>query len=470
MAETGGTKIGTMFAEIDLDDSKYDAGLKRALDSGKSVSIDVEKAWKTMGTKSTAHVDNMRASVVNAYQLIKNKSTSTTDDILRAEIAAKNKLESINKKFYGGTIDQIKQVETEAKRATSTFSTMFGAFSMSTIAVDAIYAIGRAFKSTFTDAFNSVEDFKLSTASLAATIATFADMKGGNIADIYKQSYAYSEQLVLKMEEWNAKTVATGANLTAMVETLAQSRVMIDLNNKEQEKGIIAIANALALVTQGQNADIQFRQEIRGLVDGEEKATNRLAKMVGSLVDGPLKDHVARWKESGTLIAHVGGLLSGFNSASKDLESTWMAVESTMETMYTRTLRGMFIPVYTDILNISKEITLSIMDQEKTGTGFAELLKNVVYRGWVDIKNVVSMVGDTFAAFEGPLKFAGTIVGLILDGWGQILAVLEPVYSRITKMVSAMWELVEAAGNYGNMLYLAATGRFEEAAKAWEDR
>jgi len=186
VAESGGTKIGTMFAEIDLDDSKYDAGLKRALDNGKSVSINVEKAWKTMGSKSTEEVDQMRASIVNAYELIKNKSTSTTADILRAEIAAKNKLESINKKFYGGTIDQIKQVETEAKRATTTFSTMFGAFSMSNIAVDAVYAIGRAFKTVAFDAFDSVESFKLSTASLAATIATFADMDGKNVIDVYK--------------------------------------------------------------------------------------------------------------------------------------------------------------------------------------------------------------------------------------------------------------------------------------------
>jgi len=113
----GGTKIGTMFAEIDLDRSKYDAGLERALGDSKSVSIDIEKAWRTMGTRSTKDIDKMRANVVNSYELIKNSALSTAEDITRAEIQAKAKLERINNTYYQEQIKQAEKLEAETKRA-----------------------------------------------------------------------------------------------------------------------------------------------------------------------------------------------------------------------------------------------------------------------------------------------------------------------------------------------------------------
>lgn len=318
-------------------------------------------------------------------------------------------------------------------------------------------------------AFGAVEEFNLGTASLAATIATFTDMKGKDMVDVYRQSYEYAEQLNYKMEEWNVKTIASGANIRAMVETMAQAGVVLDINNKKQEQGVIAIANALAIVTQGQDADKQFRQEIRGLIDGEAKATNRLATMIDNLVGGSLKDQVEKWRESGTLIENLGVMLTGFSAATDDLQNTWLAVGTTIETIYSRTLRGMFVPVYKDIIDLSKGVALSMLEQEKTGSSLTNVLKTGVYRAWIDIKNASSMAMKTVAAFEVPLKFMATTLGLALDGWGQILAVIEPVYARIASMVGAMWKIVEATANYGKMLYMFVTGRFQSAWSAWED-
>ena len=205
------------------------------------------------------------------------------------------------------------------------------------------------------------------------------------------------------MEEWNAKTVATGANLSAMVETMAQGGVLLDINNKKQEKGFLAIANALALITQGQNQDIQFRQEIRGLLLGEVRATNLLSRIISQRIGGGLKKQIALWKEQGTLVENVGALLVGFSAATKDIESTWIAVGTTLETMYNRVMRGMFVPVYEDIISMGQQITAGIIIQSDETKKFVMGLRTGLYKTWVATKNIVVIIRDLLGTFKGPL-------------------------------------------------------------------
>lgn len=319
------------------------------------------------------------------------------------------------------------------------------------------------------DGFDAVEKVKLSTASLAATITSFAKDAETDLAGTYQQAVDFSGQLVLKMEELNAQTVATGENLTAMVETMAQGGVLLDINNKKQLDGFKAIANALALITQGQNADIQFRQEIRGLINGEVKATNMLARLLEQRIGGNLKEHIELWKEQGTLIENAGALLSGFQEGAKDLEKTWLAVGTTLQTTYDRVLRGVMVPVYEDIIEMGREITKNAFDQNSALNQNAQFLKSVVFKGWQDLKNITQAVFDIVAAFEMPLKLIGGLLSLIIDGWGQILAIL-PAITRSFKLITqAVFESVKMVGFFAQALWEAASLDFAGAAKALEN-
>jgi len=253
----------------------------------------------------------------------------------------------------------MRDMQRVSRKATRVVALQFAALTAATGGFAMLIAKG------FKDAFSSVEDYRMSTASLASTITSFSKNASKDLSGIYKQAYEYSEQLVLKMEEWNAKTVATGKNLTAMAETLAQNGILLDLNNKKQEKGFLAIANALALMTQGQNQDIQFRQEIRGLAKGEIKATNLLAKLLSERIGGELKKHVELWKKEGTLIENAGALLDGFQEGAKDLQNTWQAVGTTLATIYNRILRGVFEKKYESIIETGKKISLFVMNNEQ---------------------------------------------------------------------------------------------------------
>jgi hypothetical protein len=463
-----GKPVGTIYAELDLDASKYTKAQKEILKSAQQTTLDIEKNWKTLGSQSDLLFDAQRKGAENAYNMIANSAKSSSAEIERARESLARKIETIDQKQFGTTKKLIDETTEAAQNGMSVFGQMFGAFTLANFATQAIYGLKNAITELIRDGLQSVEDVKLSTASLAATITTFAKGSKTDLAGTYKQAYDYAGQVVHKMEEWDAETVATGKNLMAMVETMAQGGVLLDVNNKKQKEGFIAIANALALLTQGQNQDIQFRQEIRGLIDGEERATNRLAVLLGQKVGGSLKDHVEKWKEQGTLIENAGLLLVGFTAAAKDIDSTWLAVKSTLETMYHRVLRGMFTPVYEDIIRLGKQISLNMMDQDSTAGNIAATLRDGMYKTWESIKNILRSAWEILSTFEGPIKLIGAVTSTVFDGWGMIFAILPPILERVKWIGQSMWDIVKAAGNVGSALYSAASLDFKGMAENWK--
>jgi len=338
-----------------------------------------------------------------------------------------------------------------------------------TKAAAAAVAFGAAIAKVGYDGFQAMEQMKLSTASLAATITSFAKDADKDLAGTYQQALNYSGQLVLKMEELNAQTIATGDNLMTMVETMAHQGILLDINNKKQMTGFLAIANALAAVTGSfQNQAAQFGQEMRALMTGQTRHTDSLALLLKQKVGGNLKENIKLWREQGTLIESVGALLEGFSEGAKDLENTWAAVGTTLSTLYNKVLRGMIAPVYMDIIAMGKQITLNALDQNSALNKNANTLKTVVYRGWQDIKNITEVAVDTVMAFEAPLKFIGMWLGAILDGWGQILAILPAITDRLKLMTQAIFESVKMVGNFGAALWHVASGEFKNAANAWK--
>lgn len=104
--------VGKIFVELDLDKTKYEAGLGKVKGKGKKTATDIEKAWKVMGKKSEQTYDQMRANVNKNYNIIKNHAKSTANDIVRAERAKAAKIARINEQQFGKQkklIDQAKQ-------------------------------------------------------------------------------------------------------------------------------------------------------------------------------------------------------------------------------------------------------------------------------------------------------------------------------------------------------------------------
>jgi len=280
---------------------------------------------------------------------------------------------------------------------------------MVSTAVKAAAAVGLSFGAVdvFKVGFDSVERFKLSVAEATAFITTFSEKSAsGDLAGGFKDANDYAMRLIPALEAIDAKTIASGKDLTAMSNTLMQNGVLLDIDNQKQVQGFINIANALSLVTVGQNKDVQIRQEINALMQGQIRATDRLPKLLAA-IDPKLQEHLKLWKEQGTTVENVGEMLKGFGSSADLIEETWAAVGSSLETVRDKVLRDGFAPIYKDILGIATEIRTSLIDSEGQLTPLAKSLQNDMREAYEWTKKAVDVAGH----FAPPIVAVVTALG-----------------------------------------------------------
>lgn len=96
-----GTPIGTIYAELDLDTSRYTKSQQKLLQDATTTTLNIEQNFKNLGIKSSAEMDLMRQKIQNSYNMIANNAKATANDILRAEEAKNAKLKALNDQQYG---------------------------------------------------------------------------------------------------------------------------------------------------------------------------------------------------------------------------------------------------------------------------------------------------------------------------------------------------------------------------------
>lgn len=96
-----GTSVGTIYAELDLDASRYTKAQHALLRDATQTTLNIEQNFKNLGIKSAAEFDLMRQKIQNSYNMIANSSRATAEDRVRAEQAMHAKLQSLNDQQYG---------------------------------------------------------------------------------------------------------------------------------------------------------------------------------------------------------------------------------------------------------------------------------------------------------------------------------------------------------------------------------
>jgi len=94
-------RVGKIFVELSLDDKPYKQLLSDNLKTTETTARGIETSWKALGQKNDATYDAMRRSYENALTLIKNSTTSTAQDIIRAEQAKNEKIIALNEQQFG---------------------------------------------------------------------------------------------------------------------------------------------------------------------------------------------------------------------------------------------------------------------------------------------------------------------------------------------------------------------------------
>jgi len=93
--------VGTIFVELDLDPSRYmraQQTIRKEAESGAKI---LEKNFKNLGIKSSAHFDLLRAQAVQSFEAIKRSGKATADDLVRAERAKADRIKQINDEQFG---------------------------------------------------------------------------------------------------------------------------------------------------------------------------------------------------------------------------------------------------------------------------------------------------------------------------------------------------------------------------------
>ncbi|HPV49839.1 MAG TPA: tape measure protein, partial [Smithellaceae bacterium] len=93
--------VGTIFAEIDLDSSRYLKSQQKLLQDATTTTLNIEQNFKNLGVKSSAEMDLMRQKINNSFEMIKNSSQATANDIIRAEQAKNDKLRQLDEQQFG---------------------------------------------------------------------------------------------------------------------------------------------------------------------------------------------------------------------------------------------------------------------------------------------------------------------------------------------------------------------------------
>lgn len=126
-----GKPVGTIFAELDLDPSRYTKAQQQLLRDATSTTLNIEQNFRKMGIKSSAEFDLMRAKIQNSYEMIRNSAQATANDILRAEQAKNAQIARLDDMQYGRQLSHIEML----KKSWLSAAVAIGA---------AMYAAGRA--------------------------------------------------------------------------------------------------------------------------------------------------------------------------------------------------------------------------------------------------------------------------------------------------------------------------------------
>lgn len=276
----------------------------------------------------------------------------------------------------------------------------------------------KAFWDTLID---SVEEYKMSVIQTAAfTTGMMRRQAGISIADQYKEAKEYSEELVYQLELLDAKTILTGNDLKLMNRELLKQGVLLDTNNQKQLEGFTTIANAVAAISAGApNKQIQLMQETRALLQGQVRMNDQLAMMLDAQT-GDLAEQVKLHKQQGDLVEWLGSQLAGFNEATKDIEFTWEAIGTTMQTVARQIIRGGLTEAYQDILGILNDIMIWAREhKDQISSGLAG--------AWQIVKTQILAIKGLYEDLISRLKIQDEHVKKFLDGWKFLLTFAIPV-------------------------------------------
>ncbi len=431
--------LGTVFVELDLSLEKYDRTNQTVLRTAITTSLDIEKNWQLLGAKSDRIFQAMANTAVNAYARISTRATTSAVEQFRAQSAMVSKINALNIKMAANPlyktlgIKSMAMIKAEEKAIIKSYNTikasklttsqdliniekaknvklkalnaeMVGNHAMSMAAMmravlrfyAAYFVVSNAIKGVFNfifDGIKTIDELKIATISVAAQITSMQGPK--NVTENFRKNVLYAKELNVALQRADALSFANLQQIQRMNMALVNQQVLLDHNNKRQMESFIALSNAIALFTQGQNKEKQATQEIRALFTGRIRAGDMVALQMDALIkkqgvyrDG-LKGLIKAGKEHGDTLERMQPYLIGIVAATGDIQMTWEAVSSSLETSWRIIQRGLFKDIYKDVTKAGREFTKTL---QKNEDDIVRSIKNIYAAVAFAIKSTIALL------------------------------------------------------------------------------
>ncbi len=281
----------------------------------------------------------------------------------------------------------------------------------------AAQAAFQGINAAFKQVVDAVEGFNLAVIQSAALVTGMMVNDDRSLADRYKEAKEYATALQKVLEQIDKDTLLTARDLGTMTMEMQKQNVLLDVTNQKQIEAFTTIANAVAVISTGYpNKEVQIRQEIRALLQGQARSTDALGSMLKAQIPD-LERQIALHKEQGDLIEYLASALQGFSAATEDINGTWEAMKTTFETIARQTLRGAMSEAFSEMLQVMKKISEWVTENK-------EQIAEELGRAW------------------------GIIRGLLIGVW-DILVIMTPVWEVIGGIVRDIFRAVEWIATVG---------------------
>lgn len=300
-----------------------------------------------------------------------------------------------------------------------------------------------------------IDQYSNAITTMAALVTSKMKFNPGEtLAEGYARARTYADGLVKTLESIDKHSSMSQRELIAMAETMTRAGVTLNYTNAEAVKGFTELSNALSAVI-GNVPDRmrQINQEIKALLTGQVRPSDALAQTVASMTP-EFEKQLEIHKKAGDVWQWLGNLVKGFAAAQSDIDRSWQATKSTLETVATQILRDGFGNAYKEIIVKTKELSKWALDHKKE-------IADIINSGWNVLKTTVSGIAAPFQAAAWAVSnlrkeivtLSATLTGIYLSG--VIATALET-----GKLIKLFRELIQVIEILSSRALLTLASRF----------
>lgn len=295
------------------------------------------------------------------------------------------------------------------------------------VALGVVNTIFGRIKETLSGAIKAVDDFQISVISIAASLTQIRVANGEtDLAGAYQKSSVYAGQLALKLQEVDKNSFANYKGLMAMLQVMTAQGQVLDINNKKQVDAFTNLSNAIAIMTPGQDQQMQMYQETRAIMSGVADRHSQVARMLDQQIKaqgiykGGLKEIAALGRQHGDTIERIAPYLRGIGAASGDIAQTWSTVVATFETALNFIQRMAFGPIVKDLTQM---VSLFSDLMKSNSGGISDAMAN----SWSFVKDAVFDIDEKTKKlkfspeFLDTLKLAADIIKGVIDSFAILI-------------------------------------------------